>query len=141
MFSLSGVSGVSVDCWNGIIYRISIGFHVFDTSSDYVVESIGPWGWRPEPTFNDSTYYITEFRELSLPFGEVILIFFENDDDPNDWIQLQLYISAGLSEGSSSTEHYAACYVEHSATYGGTERHGYYVNVWCHQLDLDVRSE
>ena len=145
VLTYSAISGVHVACFNGVIYEIQVRFHVFDTSSDYDVVSIGPWFpyYREEDTFNDSAYYIAQFREVNLPFGDHILILFRNKHDSSDWIQLHLYISAFPSAGPYDTEEgrHAAAYVEHSATYGGTERHGYYVDIYCPKLILDVRRD
>ena len=142
VLTYSRISGVHVHCWNEVIYYVSIGFHVFDTSSDYVVWSnfpSFPFG-RREDGFNDSAYYLAQYRELNLPFGDRLLFFFKNGADSSDWIQLQLYISPFPSEGTGEGR-YAAAYVEHSATYGGTAWHSYYVDIYCPQLILDVRSE
>ena len=80
VLTYSRISGVHVHCWNGVIYYISVGFHVFDTSSAYEVVSnfpSFPFG-REEDGFNDSAYYLAQYRELNFSFGDFILIGFRN---------------------------------------------------------------
>ena len=139
VLTYSAISGVYVECFNDVIYYLSVVFHVFDTSSDYEVWSLGnlrPWGIdsRELKTFNDSAYYSAKYWDLSLPFGHFISIKFVNFADSSDWITLLLYISPFPEEGTGEGRH-AAAYVQHS--YGRS----YYVDVYCPRLILDVRSE
>ena len=146
VLTYSAVGDVYVYCLNDVIYFVSVNFHVFDTSSKYEVWSASNLGWQGQSRydeldrFNASAYYSAQYRSLSLPFGELISIRFSNRHDSSDWIDVDLYISAFPSEGTGEGR-YAACYVTHSTTYGGTEAHGYYVDVYCPSLVLDVRKE
>ena len=143
VLTYSAISGVHVACFNGVIYYLSVYFHVFDTSSDYDVWSVGnllPGGftdYQELETFNNSAYYAAQYWNLSLPFGDYIGIKFYNSADSSDWITLLLYISPFLSAGTHDTEEgrHAAAYVQHS--YGRS----YYVDVYCPKLILDVRRD
>ena len=140
VLTYSLISGVIVECFNDVIYYLSVSFHVFDTGSDYEVladSNLGPQGlgrWDPFDDFNNSAYYAAQFWEFSFPFGDYISIKFENRADSSDWITLLLYISADPSAGTGEGRH-AAAYVQHS--YGRS----YYVDVYCPRLILNVRRE
>ena len=140
VLTYSGISGVYVECFNDVIYYLSVGFHVFDTSSDYRVSSsmyLLPGGFvslDDFDDFNNSAYYFAKYWNLSLLFGDYIGITFVNRADSSDWIFLLLYISPFPEEGTGEGRH-AAAYVQHS--YGRS----YYVNVYCPRLILDVRRD
>ena len=141
VLTYSAINRVHVHCFNEVIYSISVSFDVFDTSSDYEVFSVGnllPGGlfgfYQELETFNNSAYYAAHFLGLSLPFGHFIDIKFQKSGDSSDWINLHVYISPYLEEGTGGGRH-AVAYVQHS--YGRS----YYVDVYCPHLILNVRRE
>lgn len=65
--------------------------------------------WDTYDDFGNHAYFIASFFDLRLPLGDLIFIFFENKDDPDDCIQLDMYV--GL-------DGYVRAYAKHSTTYG-----------------------
>ena len=119
-----------MQCAIGEIIEIYVSFAVFDSSSDYTVLSTDLVRCEIRTMILAITLILLPaFFDLRLLLGDLIFIFFENKDDPDDCIQLDMYV--GL-------DGYARVYAKHSTTYGGYENYGRYVDV--HVVFCDEQS-
>ena len=97
VLSPSHISGITLETSSFGIHCISVDFHVFDTSSDYVVRC---WWPSPDrlrtylhPDFDESAYWTDlECYFFPLPFGNYYTVEFEMEDDSSDWIEVTFWV-------------------------------------------------